>query len=84
TEQDKLLFSLCQKDRLLELIFNYILYDDGIKKITRYQQYFAIKETLKKISKADANGKRTGGVIWHTQGSGKSLTMVLLAQLIAS
>jgi len=84
TEQDKLLFSLCQKNRLLEIIFNYILYDDGVKKITRYQQYFAIKETLKKISKADANGKRTGGVIWHTQGSGKSLTMVLLAQLIAS
>jgi len=84
TEQDKLLFSLCQKERLLEIMFNYIVYDDGIKKITRYQQYFAIKETLKRISKADANGKRTGGVIWHTQGSGKSLTMVLLAQLIAS
>lgn len=84
TEQDKILFSLCQKRRLLELIFNYIVYDDGIKKITRYQQYFAIKETLKKISVADANGKRTGGVIWHTQGSGKSLTMVMLAQLIAT
>lgn len=84
TEQDKILFSLCQKQRLLELIFNYIVYDDGVKKITRYQQYFAIKETLKKISVADANGKRTGGVIWHTQGSGKSLTMVMLAQLIAT
>lgn len=84
TEQDKLLFSLCSKNRLLEIIFNYIVYDDGVKKITRYQQYFAIKETLKKISKTDVNGKRTGGVIWHTQGSGKSLTMVLLAQLIAS
>ncbi len=84
TEQDKLLFSLCQKSRILDLIFNYIVYDDGVKKITRYQQYFAIKETLKKISVADANGKRTGGVIWHTQGSGKSLTMVMLAQLIAT
>jgi type I restriction enzyme R subunit len=84
TEQDKIIFSLCQKQRLLELIFNYIVYDDGIKKITRYQQYFAIKETLKKISVADTNGKRTGGVIWHTQGSGKSLTMVMLAQLIAT
>lgn len=84
TEQDKLLFSLCQKSRLLELIFNYIIYDDGVKKITRYQQYFAIKETLKRISVPDANGKRTGGVIWHTQGSGKSLTMVMLAQLIAT
>ena len=84
TEQDKLLFSLCQKERLLDLIFNYIVYDDGVKKITRYQQFFAIKETLKKISVADAKGKRTGGVIWHTQGSGKSLTMVMLAQLIAT
>ena len=84
TEQDKLLFSLCKKERLLDLIFNYIVYDDGVKKITRYQQYFAIKETLKKISVADAKGKRTGGVIWHTQGSGKSLTMVMLAQLIAT
>ena len=84
TEQDKLLFSLCQKERLLDLIFNYIVYDDGVKKITRYQQFFAIKETLKKISVADAEGKRTGGVIWHTQGSGKSLTMVMLAQLIAT
>ena len=84
TEQDKLVFSLCQKQRLLDLIFNYIVYDDGVKKITRYQQYFAIKETLKKISVPDVNGKRTGGVIWHTQGSGKSLTMVMLAQLIAT
>lgn len=84
TEQDKLLFSLCKKERLLDLMFNYIVYDDGVKKITRYQQYFAIKETLKKISVADAKGKRTGGVIWHTQGSGKSLTMVMLAQLIAT
>jgi type I restriction enzyme R subunit len=84
TEQDKLLFSICQKSRILDLIFNYIVYDDGIKKITRYQQYFAIKETLKKISVTDINGKRTGGVIWHTQGSGKSLTMVMLAQLIAN
>lgn len=83
TEQDKLIFSLCQQSRLLDLIFNYIVYDDGIKKITRYQQYFAIKETLKKISIPDSNGRRTGGVIWHTQGSGKSLTMVMLAQLIA-
>ncbi|PTT00415.1 restriction endonuclease subunit R, partial [Flavobacterium sp. HMWF030] len=84
TEQDKLVFSLCHKFRILDLIFNYIVYDDGVKKITRYQQYFAIKETLKKISITDTNGKRTGGVIWHTQGSGKSLTMVMLAQLIAT
>lgn len=84
TTQDKLLFSLCQPERLLEIIYNFSLYDDGIKKVVRYQQYFAIKNTLTKILKTDAKGNHEGGVIWHTQGSGKSLTMVMLAQLIAS
>lgn len=84
TTQDKLLFSLCHPKRLLEIIYDFILYDDGIKKVARYQQYFAIKNTLTKILKTDAKGNHEGGVIWHTQGSGKSLTMVMLAQLIAS
>ncbi|MDJ1472438.1 type I restriction endonuclease subunit R [Xanthocytophaga flava] len=83
TEQDKLLYNLCRKDRLLDLMYHFILFDDGIKKITRYQQYFAVKRTLERISKVQPNGRRQGGVIWHTQGSGKSLTMVMLAQLIA-
>ena len=84
TEQDKLLYSFCQPERLLDLFFNFIIYDDGVKKITRYQQYFAVHNTLNKVAKTDAQGKRQGGVIWHTQGSGKSLTMVMLAQLIAT
>ncbi|GAB3018674.1 HsdR family type I site-specific deoxyribonuclease [Cyclobacterium sediminis] len=84
TEQDKLLFSVCQPKRLLDLFFNFTLYDDGIKKITRYQQYFAVHNTLKKVAKTGLAGLRKGGVIWHTQGSGKSLTMVMLAQLIAT
>lgn len=83
TEQDKLLYNLCRKDRLLDLMYHFILFDDGIKKIARYQQYFAVKWTLERISKVRPDGKRQGGVIWHTQGSGKSLTMVMLAQLIA-
>ena len=88
TEQDKLLYALCRKDRILELIFKFILYDDGIKKIARYQQYYAVKNTLVKISTLHPtlNGigqYRSGGVIWHTQGSGKSLTMVMLAEQIA-
>ena len=83
TEQDKLLYSLCSKERLLELMFRYILYDDGIKKIARYQQYFAITKTMQRIEKIGSNSKRKGGVIWHTQGSGKSLTMVILAEMIA-
>ncbi len=83
TEQDKLIYSLCRPERLLEMIYNFILFDDGVKKIARYQQYFSVKQTIAKIAKVDINNKRTGGVIWHTQGSGKSLTMVMLAQQIA-
>lgn len=82
TEQDKYLYSLCRPERLMDLVFNFILFDNGEKKIARYQQFFAIKKTINRIKTVE-NGKRKGGVIWHTQGSGKSLTMVLLAQAIA-
>jgi len=82
TEQDKYLYGLCNPKRLLELVFSFILFDNGTKKVARYQQYFAIKKTMKRILSIDG-GKRKGGVIWHTQGSGKSLTMVMLAQAIA-
>ena len=81
TEQDRYLYSLCRPERLLDLIYNFTVYDDGIKKIARYQQYFAIKQVMERIRSTDG-GKRKGGVIWHTQGSGKSLTMVMLAQAI--
>src|SRR5690606_10631044 len=79
-----LLFSLCKPERLLDMIFNFTVYDEGVKKIARYQQYFAVTNTLQRIARKDSEGKRLGGVIWHTQGSGKSLTMVMLAQLIAT
>lgn len=82
TPQDQYLYSLCNKERLLDLIYNFTLYDNGAKKIARYQQFFAIKKAMKQIKKIN-NGQRTGGVVWHTQGSGKSLTMVMLAQAIA-
>lgn len=82
TEQDKLLYSLCQPRRLLELMYKYIVHDAGIKKIARYQQYFAIQDTLERI-KIIRHERRQGGVIWHTQGSGKSLTMVMLAKAIS-
>lgn len=84
TEQDKLLFSLCQTTRLLELLRNFTLYDNGIKKVARYQQYFAIQATAKRVAQLTNTGKRTGGVIWHTQGSGKSLTMVMMAQMLVN
>ncbi len=84
TEQDKLLYCLCRPERILDLMLNFIVYDDGEKKIARYQQYFAIKDTLGRIQQTDNICKRTGGVIWHTQGSGKSLTMVMLAEQIST
>jgi type I restriction enzyme R subunit len=83
TQQDILLYSLCRPERFLDLMYHFILYDDGVKKVARYQQYFAIKETLSKVQRTGEEGNRQGGVIWHTQGSGKSLTMVMLAGLIA-
>ena len=82
TEQDKYIYSLCRPERLMDMIYNFVLYDNGEKKIARYQQYFVIKKTIERISTVE-NGRRKGGVVWHTQGSGKSLTMVMLAQAIA-
>ena len=82
TKQDEYLYYLCRPDRLMDLIFNFILFDNGEKKIARYQQYFAIKKSMHRILQIES-GKRKGGVVWHTQGSGKSLTMVMLAQAIA-
>lgn len=83
TVQDEYLINLCEPKRLLELIFWYIVYDENIKKIARYQQYFAVKKSVKSISDLSA-WKRAWWVIWHTQWSGKSLTMVMLAQAITS
>ncbi|MCK9293866.1 MAG: type I restriction endonuclease subunit R [Desulfobulbaceae bacterium] len=83
TEQDKSLFSLCRPERLLELAWKFTVFDGGIKKIARYQQYFVIKSTLNRVKHFDSADSRKGGVIWHTQGSGKSLTMVMLARNLA-
>lgn len=83
TEQDKVLHSMCRPERLIELIYKFIVVDGGIKKIARYQQYFVIKATLERVKGLDGGGRRNGGIIWHTQGSGKSLTMVMLARGLA-
>ena len=82
TEQDRNMISLFSKERVFELIRYFILFDANVKKICRYQQYFAIKEIMKTIAESDEKGNRQSGVIWHTQGSGKSLTMVMLAKYI--
>ncbi|RJQ25600.1 type I restriction endonuclease subunit R, partial [Candidatus Parcubacteria bacterium] len=73
---DRALLQLCEKNRLLELIHNFIVYDAGTKKLCRHNQYFGVKAAQERIR------KREGGIIWHTQGSGKSLTMVWLAKWI--
>ena len=83
TEQDKALYSLCRPERLLEMTYRFTLFDAGIKKIARYQQFFVIRSTVVRIKRRDREGIRTGGVIWHTQGSGKSLTMVMLTRALA-
>ena len=73
---DKALLQLCNKKRLLEIIHDFIIFDSGIKKICRHNQYFGVK------SSQDYVNRHEGGIIWHTQGSGKSLTMVWLAKWI--
>lgn len=83
TEQDRALYSLCRPERLLELAYRFMLYDAGEKKIARYQQYFCVNKIMDRIRGKQRDGTRKGGVVWHTQGSGKSLTMVMLAEAIA-
>ena len=82
TEQDRNIISLFRQERLTELTRYFVLFDANVKKICRYQQYFAIRELMKTVAQQDSRGNRQGGVIWHTQGSGKSLTMVMLAKYI--
>lgn len=73
---DRALLQLCSKARLLELIHDFIVFDAGVKKAARHNQYFGVKAAQSRIA------KREGGIIWHTQGSGKSLTMVWMAKWI--
>ncbi len=71
---DRPLAEMCEKSRLLDLIRNFIIFDNGIKKVPRPHQFAGVKAAQERIR------KREGGVIWHTQGSGKSILMVLLAK----
>lgn len=73
---DRGLLQMCAKERFLELIHDFIVFDAGVKKTARHNQYFGVKASQERIA------KREGGIIWHTQGSGKSLTMVWLAKWI--
>ncbi len=71
---DKAILQICDKKRFLEIIHDFIVFDSGIKKTCRHNQYFGVKAAQ------DYAGRKEGGIIWHTQGSGKSLTMVWLAK----
>jgi type I restriction enzyme, R subunit len=73
---DKAITQLCNKERLLEVIHDFMVFDAGTKKTCRHNQYFGVQAAQQAIK------KREGGIIWHTQGSGKSLTMVWLAKWI--
>jgi type I site-specific restriction-modification system R (restriction) subunit len=73
---DKYLAKLCSKERLLELMRDFVLFDGGVKKLPRVHQYFGIKAAQRHVK------DKRGGIIWHTQGAGKSILMVLLARWI--
>ena len=69
------LSQLCGKERLLEIIHDFVVFDAGVKKICRHNQYFGVKAARARVQ------RREGGIVWHTQGSGKSLTMVWAGQV---
>ena len=73
---DKYLLKMCEKHRLIELMHDFVLFDSGVKKLPRVHQYFGIKAAQEHVR------QRKGGIVWHTQGSGKSIVMVLLAKWI--
>lgn len=73
---DRHVLQMCSKERLLDIIHNFIVFDAGIKKTCRHNQFFGVKSASLRATAHD------GGIIWHTQGSGKSLTMVWLAKWI--
>ncbi len=74
---DKQIFAMFYKKRFLDLIHNFIIFDKGIKKVCRYNQYYAIKRAQHRLTE-----EKHGGIIWHTQGSGKTLSMIWLSKWI--
>ena len=83
TEQDVALYALCRCERLLDLVRRFTVFDGGVRKIARHQQYFAVRRAVERVGQFDLQGVRRGGVIWHTPGTGKSLTMVMLGKALA-
>lgn len=82
TQQDRTLYALCRPERLLRMALLFTVFDGGRRKIARYQQFFAVERIVERVKQRDEVGRRAGGIVWHTQGSGKSLTMVMLAKAL--
>ncbi len=82
TPLDETIVGLCRPERLVRLVRRYMLFDGPQKKVARYQQVATVESLLKRTEERDVNGRRKGGVVWHTQGSGKSLTMGMLGKAI--
>lgn len=86
----KQIYAMFDKERFIDLIMNFVVFDKGIKKVCRYNQYFGIKRTQQRLTNLRTElhnpnrdpDKPMGGILWHTQGSGKTLTMVWLAKWI--
>jgi len=83
TAQDRTTYALCRPERLLDLIRRFTVFDGGVRKVARHQQFFGIRRAVETVKQFEVSGARKGGVIWHTQGSGKSLTMVMLGRSLA-
>lgn len=83
TVQDRTVYALCRPERLLDLVRRFTVFDGGVRKVARHQQFFGIRRAVETVKQHDVSGARKGGVIWHTQGSGKSLTMVMLGRSLA-
>ena len=83
TEQDEAIYALCRRMRLLDLVRRFTVFDGGERKIARHQQYFAVCRAVERVRQFDMQDIRKGGVIWHTPGTGKSLTMVMLGKALA-
>jgi len=83
SDQDRLIYALCRPERLLDMVRRFTVFDGGTRKIARHQQYFGVRRIVDRVATPGPDGNRRGGVVWHTQGSGKSLTMLMLGKALA-
>ena len=82
TSQDRTLYALCRPERLLDIVRRFTVFDNNERKIARHQQFFGVRAAIESVKQRNTNNIRRGGVVWHTQGSGKSLTMVMLGRAL--